>query len=76
MTNVINFPVNNAPDEEFLIRDDYGRVASKMFTASYTVDNKEFSLYFYAKDFEDAERHILALQASTTLCGEMITSLQ
>lgn len=60
----------DGPDLEFVSTDECGQ---KMFTfgAEYSIDGSTFSFNFFAYDFSDAERRILAMKSGLSLSGKI-----
>lgn len=75
MSNVIAFPSRNEVGEQYIQRDDYGRSVGFAFTATYTLNGRQYAIFFTAKDHDDAERHIQAMIDSLNLEGQMIMEI-
>ncbi|NTG94246.1 hypothetical protein [Rhizobium rhizogenes] len=60
----------DGPDPEFVTTDECGR---KMFAfrAEYRIDGSTFGIHFFAYDFGDAERRILAMRETLSLSGQI-----
>lgn len=74
MTDILNLAEardkRDGPDAEHIDRDGYGRRLYR-YTCSYRIGRSEYTLYLWAYDFEDAERHADAVRAGLVVDGQV-----
>lgn len=58
-----------APDPEFVRKDDYGRPLY-MFLLSYEMDGRRWATEAWAYDFADAEARVTGMRASLKVDGQ------
>jgi len=73
MSNVVDLEAARGaaeqPDPEFVRQDDAGRPLY-LFHADYRLDGRVLTLEIWARDFDAAEREVIALRESLTLVGQ------
>jgi hypothetical protein len=58
------------PDPQFVTVDEAGRQMFAFF-ADYRLGDAVFGINFFAYDFDDAERRLLAMRSGLSLCGQI-----